>query len=58
MSITAARKAELIKLRYFAGLTMAQAAQALAISEATAHRWWNYARAWLREEMAEGGESA
>jgi RNA polymerase sigma factor (TIGR02999 family) len=51
-------KAELIKLRYFAGLTMEQTAQALAISEATAHRWWNYARAWLREEMSEGGESA
>jgi len=51
-------KAELVKLRYFAGLTMEQTAQALAISEATAHRWWNYARAWLREEMAAGEESA
>src|SRR5262249_517027 len=40
-------KAELIKLRYFAGLTLAQAAQALGISLATAKRHWVYARAWL-----------
>ena len=53
-----ARKAELVKLRYFTGLTLAQTAAALGISEATAHRWWNYARAWLREELAAGGESA
>jgi RNA polymerase sigma factor (TIGR02999 family) len=51
-------KAELVKLRYFAGLTMEHTAQVLDISEATAHRWWNYARAWLREEMAAGEESA
>src|SRR5262252_6190060 len=38
------RKAELVKLRYFTGLTIAQSAAALGISEATAHRWWNYAR--------------
>ena len=52
------RKAELVKLRYFTGLTVAQAAAALGISEATAHRWWNYARAWLREELAAGEDSA
>jgi RNA polymerase sigma factor (TIGR02999 family) len=51
-------KAELVKLRYFAGLTVEQTAAALGISEATVHRWWNYARAWLREEMAEGEGSA
>jgi RNA polymerase sigma factor (TIGR02999 family) len=44
-------KASLIKLRYFAGLTMEQAAAALAISPATAHRYWNYARAWLHQEI-------
>ena len=47
-------KAELIKLRYFAGLTMEQAAAALAISPATAHRYWNYARAWLQTEVRGG----
>jgi RNA polymerase sigma factor (TIGR02999 family) len=46
-------KAELIKLRYFAGLTMEQAAAALDISPATAHRYWNYARAWLHQEIAD-----
>src|SRR5262245_6459350 len=45
-------KAELVKLRYFAGLTMVQTAAALGISLATAHRWWNYARAWLHQEMS------
>jgi RNA polymerase sigma factor (TIGR02999 family) len=46
------RKAELVKLRYFAGLTMEEAAAALSISVATAHRDWNYARAWLHQEIA------
>ena len=45
------RKAELIKLRYFAGLTQQQAAEALGISVATADRDWAYARAWLLREM-------
>jgi len=40
-------KAELVKLRYFAGLTIEQAAQILNISSATAKRQWTYARAWL-----------
>ncbi len=40
-------KAELIKLRYFAGLSLEQVAAILDISPATAKRWWNYARAWL-----------
>jgi RNA polymerase sigma factor (TIGR02999 family) len=44
-------KAELVKIRYFAGLTMEQAAEALGISPATAHRYWNYARAWLHREI-------
>jgi RNA polymerase sigma factor (TIGR02999 family) len=50
-------KAELVKLRYFAGLTMEQAAEALGISLATANRWWNYARAWLHQECS-GGEGS
>jgi RNA polymerase sigma factor (TIGR02999 family) len=41
------RKAELVKLRYFAGLTLEEAAGALGISVATAKRWWTFARAWL-----------
>jgi RNA polymerase sigma factor (sigma-70 family) len=40
-------KADLVKLRYFAGLTVAEAAQALGISTSTADRHWTYARAWL-----------
>jgi RNA polymerase sigma factor (TIGR02999 family) len=47
-------KAELIKLRHFAGLTVEQAAQALGISSTTANRYWAYARAWLHQEIARG----
>src|SRR5205823_9897227 len=39
--------AELVKLRYFGGLTVAQAAEALGVSPRTADAWWAYARAWL-----------
>jgi RNA polymerase sigma factor (TIGR02999 family) len=46
------RKADLVKLRFFAGLTMDEAAEVLGISVATAHREWNYARAWLHQEIA------
>jgi len=48
-------KAELVKLRYFAGLTIEEAARALKISEATAKRWWVYARAWLYAEVGPRG---
>jgi RNA polymerase sigma factor (TIGR02999 family) len=44
-------KAELVQLRYFAGLTIPQAAEALGISVTTANRYWAYARAWLLEEI-------
>ena len=46
-----ARKAELVKLRYFVGMTIEQAADALGISEPTAKRDWSYARAWLFREI-------
>ena len=46
-----ARKAALVKLRYFAGLTNAQAAAALNISIATAENDWSYAKNWLRVEI-------
>ncbi len=48
------RKAQLVKLRYFAGLTQEQAAEALGISVSTADRDWAYARAWLFREMSKG----
>ena len=49
-------KAELIKLRYFAGLTLPESADVLGISERTAGRHWAYARAWLRRELEGLGE--
>jgi RNA polymerase sigma factor (TIGR02999 family) len=45
------RKAELVKLRYFAGLTLPQAAEVLGIGVSTADRDWAYAKAWLFREM-------
>jgi RNA polymerase sigma factor (TIGR02999 family) len=44
-------KAKLVKLRYFAGLTIEEAASILGISRATAKRWWTYARAWLYQQV-------
>jgi RNA polymerase sigma factor (TIGR02999 family) len=41
------RKAELVKLRYFTGLSVQEAADVLGVSRATADRWWAYAKAWL-----------
>lgn len=46
------KKAELVKLRYFVGLTTEEAADILGISIPTADRWWRYSRAWLYEELA------
>jgi RNA polymerase sigma factor (TIGR02999 family) len=42
---------ELVKLRYFAGMNVEQAAVILGISAPTAYRHWNYARAWLHGEL-------
>lgn len=50
-------KAELVKLRYFAGLTISDAAKSLGISTATADRYWTYARAWLCREVTADDES-
>jgi RNA polymerase sigma factor (TIGR02999 family) len=47
-------KAELVKLRYFAGLSVEDAAGCLGISRATADRWWSFARAWLYEKIQRG----
>jgi len=46
-------KAELVKLRFFAGLTMPEAAAALDISLATAERYWTFAKSWLYAELAD-----
>ncbi len=46
-------KAELVKLRYFSGLKIREAAEVLGISTATADRHWAYARAWLQTALAE-----
>jgi RNA polymerase sigma factor (TIGR02999 family) len=50
--------ADLVKLRYYAGLTLSQAADALGISSSTADRQWAYARAWLHAELRENNAKA
>jgi RNA polymerase sigma factor (TIGR02999 family) len=52
-----AAKAELVRLRYFAGLTLDECAKMLGISPATADRWWAYARAWLHAEITRHQEN-
>jgi len=47
-------KAQLVKLRYFVGLNIPEAAAAMGISESTAKRAWAYARAWLYDELRQG----
>ena len=47
-------KAELVKLRFFGGLTLEQASKVLGFSEPTAKRYWSYARAWLFREIQKG----
>jgi RNA polymerase sigma factor (TIGR02999 family) len=47
--------AQIVMLRYFAGLTIPQAAEALGISTSTADRYWAYARAWLHAELKHDG---
>jgi RNA polymerase sigma factor (TIGR02999 family) len=50
------RKADLVKLRFFTGLTIEEAAEALGISESTANNDWAYARCWLRLEIEAAGD--
>jgi RNA polymerase sigma factor (TIGR02999 family) len=47
--------ARLVELRFFAGLTLEEAAECLGVSERTAYRHWAYARAWLRRELDRSG---
>jgi RNA polymerase sigma factor (TIGR02999 family) len=51
-------KAELVKLRFFGGLSVEDAGQVLGISRATADRYWSYARVWLYSELNETGSAA
>lgn len=53
----APEKADLVKLRFFAGLTLEQAADSLGISRTTASRYWAYARAWLYERLRDREKS-
>src|SRR3954447_16048529 len=46
------RKARLVTLRYFGGMPLEEAAEALGVSRVTAHRDWTFARAWLRDRVA------
>ena len=48
------RRAQLVKLRYFAGLTLPAAAELIGISRSTAEADWTYAKAWLKREMEKG----
>lgn len=54
LAAEAPEKAELVKLRYFAGLSIEDAARCLGISRATANRYWSYARAWLFDRLGGG----
>jgi RNA polymerase sigma factor (TIGR02999 family) len=49
-------KADLVKLRYFAGLTSEHAAKVLGVSPSTAERHWDYARSWLRVAISKAGD--
>jgi RNA polymerase sigma factor (TIGR02999 family) len=49
-------KAEVVKLRFFAGLTMPEIARSLDLSLATVERYWTYARTWLYAELADEGQ--
>ena len=50
------KAADLVKLKYFVGMTMADAAQALGISLRSAERTWKYSRAWLRRKVSDGSD--
>ena len=57
LAIEEPAKAELVKLRFFGGLTIPQAAEVLGVSEATAERYWTYARVWLYAELERSADS-
>jgi RNA polymerase sigma factor (TIGR02999 family) len=51
LEATSPRRAQLVKLRYFAGFTLPEVAEMLGISQSTAEADWTYAKAWLKREM-------
>jgi len=57
LAIESPPRADLVKLRYFAGLTIEEAAAAMNISLATAKRYWTYSRAWLYHALAQNDEN-
>ena len=56
LEATDSRAAELVKLRFFAGLTVKQAAEVVSVSVATAENDWAYAKAWLRSQLSAAGD--
>ena len=54
LSEEAPETAEVVKLRYFAGLTIEETAEVLGMSISTVKRQWRYARAWLRSRLQSG----
>ena len=58
LATTHPKETELVQLRYFAGLTLAEAARSLDISPRTAGRMWTYARTWLKREIEAAGNVA
>jgi DNA-directed RNA polymerase specialized sigma24 family protein len=56
LAIESPPRANLVKLRYFAGLTIEEAAAAMNISPATAKRYWTYSRAWLYHALGQTDE--
>ena len=51
-------KAKLVKLRYFAGLTIPEASRAIGVSRATGERYWTFAKAWLHMQLSNGEEES
>ena len=58
LAATDRMSADMVKLRYFVGLTMEEAAEALGVSVRNAHYVWSYARSWLRRELGDGETQA
>jgi RNA polymerase sigma factor (TIGR02999 family) len=58
LAVVHPRKAELVKLRYFVGLSFEEVAEALDIAVPTAKEWWAFARAWLRVQIRQATEPA
>jgi RNA polymerase sigma factor (TIGR02999 family) len=57
LAVESPPQADLVKLRYFAGLTLEDAASSMNISLSTAKRYWTYSRAWLYHALAHPGEN-